>query len=60
MKKKLTELNIDYTPYLKLFELADDEKINFLSLIIEKKFQMQNNAHSIIEMCVVFNWHTVF
>ena len=29
MKKKLTELNIDYTPYLPLFELADDEKNKF-------------------------------
>ena len=29
MKKKLKQLDIDYTPYLELFELADDEKQKF-------------------------------
>src|SRR5699024_3780649 len=29
MKKKLKELNIDYSPYEHLFELADDEKQKF-------------------------------
>src|SRR5699024_12764329 len=29
MKKKLKQLEIDYTPYLELFELADDEKQKF-------------------------------
>lgn len=29
MKKKLKQLEIDYTPYTELFELADDEKQKF-------------------------------
>ena len=29
MKKKLKQLDIDYTPYLDLFEFADDEKQKF-------------------------------
>ena len=29
MKKKLKQLDIDYTPYLDLFEYADDEKQKF-------------------------------
>lgn len=29
MKKKLKELNIDYSPYMKYFEYADDEKKKF-------------------------------
>ncbi len=29
MKKKLTELDIDYTPYNEYFKYADDEKNKF-------------------------------
>lgn len=44
MKKKLNDLNIDYTPYLKLFELADDEKNKFS--IFDYKDEIANAKQS--------------
>lgn len=46
MKKKLNELEIDYTDYLPLFELADDEKQKFSIFeqteMINKKSRQDN------------------